>query len=264
MWTYWCIWAHNLGFGTSEQSAVHWTHLAPNPHIHQAWTCLFDRVTSSFVPPYHNSAISPSASLSSFPTRNPSDSPSRGSFQKFQPKFLPGPPAGIQSQISNQPSLHITQPGYIKAVPPTIRPPHPVRVHSKLFPENTHVLTRAHIQLPPKQNYITIPQLYVVYKLTTTRPPSTDPTYHPSYSPTNIPFTCPTHTQSYTWSIPGHVGGHTGHNVLIFRDGSHFRFHSHIQLCIYSCARVKWIFLQWKSTKRLFRVHCSERPVSVR
>ena len=82
-------------------------------------------------------SVSPSASLSCFPTKNTSDSPRRGSFQHFQPKFLPDPPARVQSKNSNQPPPHIYQRGSIRNFHSKILLHQPDRVNSKISQEKS-------------------------------------------------------------------------------------------------------------------------------
>ena len=150
--------------------STHFTFSAsPDPSVEQSNILFLDRPSSS-------PSTSPSNSLSRFLTKSPSDYSSRGGIQKFRPKLHPDFPAGVHLKLSNQSPLPIPQPGSISNFQPKILPHRPARVYLKTFPGYLHIPSRAHIQLPPKKNYIVIPQLHAFSKLTPEEPPSTRPT----------------------------------------------------------------------------------------
>ena len=198
-----------------------------------------NQATSSFRPPNHisihfteqftyiffdqNSIQLPQPGRrTEFPTKTPSGSSSWGSFKNFHQSPLPIPQQGSISNFHQKNFPHCQ-----------------ARSQLKIPPGNLHVLSRAHIQLTPRQSSITIPELHTVYKITPEEPPSTHPTYHPSYSPTITTCTRPTPNPFHTWATPGRLCGHMGHTALVIKYGSHLRVQSYMQSCIQSCTRVK-------------------------
>ena len=81
----------------------------------------------------------------------------------------------------------------------------PTRIHLKNCPVNLRIPSRAHIQLPPKQNSIMFTQPYYFLKFYPNTSPSTHTSYHPYQYPTITPSTRPTPTPSHTWAIPGRL-----------------------------------------------------------
>ena len=159
-----CIWANNPGFGTSGHPSVHWSHPAPNPHIYQARTCLFDQVTSSFWPPNHTSIHSPECLTITISNQKYFWFPQPASVQNFQSNILLDHPARVHSKfptkhpsrspspgssiISNQTPFHILQIGYICNFPSKPSSPdlssHPVTRPRKIpsrYPSYTHFTT---------------------------------------------------------------------------------------------------------------------------
>ena len=123
----------------------------------------------------------PSASPSHYPTKNSSNSHSRGPFNIFnQTSFQITQPGSIQT--SNQTSFQIFHPGSIYNFQPKILPYNPARVHSE-FSQEASIYRPELIPIHPPQQYsVTIPQLNALYKNTPRELPSHPPNLPPILS----------------------------------------------------------------------------------
>ena len=159
--------------------------------------------------------------------QNPSDSPSWGPFQNFQPNFLSGPTAEIQSE-NFQPTIPPDfPPGFHRNFQPNTHPHHPVRFHSNISQETSMSRPKLTPNCCQKKSYHNTPATFLLQKHTQMT------LFHtPNLPP--ILFSC----QHSLHSI-----SHMGYTVLIVKAGSHTRFQSRMHSCIQSCARVRNILL---------------------
>ena len=140
---FWSAWAPSLGFGTSKQAAIPWSHLIHISYFHLV------SLHPLHQPPH----------LPIWPPKLLLNDPSGIPFHNFQAKVGPDAPVGIQPTTSNQTSVQISHLGsswnFLTKMTSTSPSWGPFQNSQAI----THGLPRAHTHSQPEQNSITHPQL---------------------------------------------------------------------------------------------------------